>query len=78
MDEQNQLEQAAQQTNRYSYLLRLWRTPQSSGLNWQVSLENPRTNERVGFANLEQMFAFLMRLIERDNQRALDQSKSKS
>lgn len=38
-----------------AYLLRLWQT--KSG--WRASLEHPHTGERLGFANLEQLFAFL-------------------
>jgi len=49
--------------------LRLWRTNRTANSNWHASLEDTRTNERVGFANLEQLFAFLMALIERDNKR---------
>lgn len=46
-----------------SYLLRLWRveTPEPS---WRASLEDPHTGERIGFAGLEQLFAFLMELVE--------------
>ena len=45
---------------RISYLMRLWR---SDG-QWRASLEIPRTGKRIGFANLEQLFAYLMDLIE--------------
>jgi hypothetical protein len=47
---------------RFSYLLRLWRTNDQ----WRASLENPGTGKRIGFANLEQLFAYLMDLIEED------------
>lgn len=47
-------------THRFSYLLRLWR---SDG-QWRASLEIPETGQRIGFANLEQLFAYLMDLIE--------------
>ncbi len=43
-----------------SYLLRLWRVDQSGSCNWRASLEDPRTGERIGFANLEDLFVFLM------------------
>jgi hypothetical protein len=46
--------------NRISYLLRLWH---SDG-QWRASLEIPGTGKRIGFANLEQLFAYLMDLIE--------------
>jgi hypothetical protein len=50
-------------TERFSYLLRLWRTNEQ----WRASLENPETDKRIGFANLEQLFAYLMDLIEGDS-----------
>jgi hypothetical protein len=47
-----------------SYLLRLWQANGSGASGWRASLEDPRTGEQVGFANLEQLFAFLMEQIE--------------
>jgi hypothetical protein len=47
-----------------SYLLRLWRTPQA----WHASLDDPHTGKRLGFANLEQLFAYLMEVTEHDEQ----------
>lgn len=46
-----------------SYLLRLWKAEQT---NWRASLEDARTGERIGFANLEQLFAFLMERVAVD------------
>lgn len=46
-----------------SYLLRLWKAEQT---NWRASLEDSRTGERIGFANLEQLFAFLMERVAGD------------
>jgi len=43
-----------------SYLLRLWCADPSGACNWQASLEDPHTGEQIGFANLEQLFAYLM------------------
>lgn len=54
-----------------SYLLRLWRTEQCETECWRASLQDPRTGERIGFANLEELFAFLMLQIE-----ALDSAPS--
>ena len=45
---------------RRSYLLRLWRTEEPGGFHWQASLENPEIGERIGFASLEELFAYLM------------------
>jgi hypothetical protein len=40
-------------------LLRLWQTQQEGTLVWRASLESPHTGERHGFANLEDLCAFL-------------------
>ena len=45
-----------------SYLLRLWCTDELRGFHWQASLESPQTGERIGFASLEELFAYLMDL----------------
>jgi hypothetical protein len=46
--------------DRYAYLLHLW---QCAG-QWRASLEIPKTGKRLGFASLEQLFAYLIDLIE--------------
>lgn len=43
----------------HAYLLRLWLAHEPGGAVWRASLENPRTGERLGFASLERLFAFL-------------------
>jgi len=48
-----------------SYLLRLWRVDTVDPC-WQASLEDPHTGKRIGFASLEQLFAFLMEQVEGD------------
>lgn len=40
---------------RYSYLLRLWRSDDQ----WRASLQSVQTGERHLFADLESLFAFL-------------------
>lgn len=52
------------QPNYLSYLLRLWRVNDEAqsgveGAAWRVSLEDPHTGERKGFADLEALFGFL-------------------
>ena len=47
-----------------SYLLRLWRSEGLRDAGWRASLEIPETGKRLGFASLEQLFAYLMDLIE--------------
>ncbi len=42
------------------YILHLW----SCAGQWRASLENLKTGKRFGFENLEQLFAYLMDLIE--------------
>ncbi len=46
--------------NKFSFILRLWRADQSKMTNWQASIEIPETGKRIGFASLEQLFAFLL------------------
>jgi hypothetical protein len=50
-----------------SYLLRLW--CEAPDRRWRASLEDPRTGKRIGFASLEQLFAFLMEQAEGDAKR---------
>ncbi len=42
-----------------AYLLRLWSDGARDGVGWRASLEHPHTGERLGFASLEWLFAFL-------------------
>ena len=44
-----------------SYLLQLWRAEDDDGC-WRARLENVETGERQGFASLEMLVAFLMKL----------------
>ena len=48
-----------------AYLLRLW-CADTLDPCWRASLEDPRTGERIGFASLEQLFAYLMEQVEGD------------
>jgi hypothetical protein len=50
----------------HAYLLRLWQTGEGEAAEWRALLEDPRTGERRGFADLDSMFAFLKELC-RDN-----------
>jgi hypothetical protein len=43
----------------YSYLLRLWREKGSASIQWRASLQDPHSSERVGFAHLDELAAFL-------------------
>lgn len=50
---------SGKQTAYRSYLLRLWLAKEQDQTVWRASLENPHTGERLGFATLERLFAFL-------------------
>ena len=43
----------------FAYLLRCWQSSEEERLVWRVSLEDPHTGERIGFATLEAAVAFL-------------------
>jgi len=47
------------QTHYISYLLRVWRANGNGEVTWRASLESPHTGERLGFANLDELFSFL-------------------
>ncbi len=61
-----------------SFLLRLWQAGAAGTANWLASLEIPGTGKRIGFSNLEGLFAYLMELAEGDtaNDRAQDGPES--
>ena len=43
----------------HAYLLRLWRVNTGRSTTWHASLEDSRTGERKGFADLKGLFTFL-------------------
>ncbi len=43
----------------HAYLLRLWRVNAGRSTMWHASLEDSRTGERKGFADLRGLLAFL-------------------
>jgi hypothetical protein len=47
-----------EQRDYFSYLLRLWRVGTEKAV-WRASLESPHGGERIGFASLDALFAFL-------------------
>lgn len=47
---------------RLAYLLCLWCVDEPGAFNWRASLEIPKTSQRIGFASLEELFAYLMEL----------------
>jgi hypothetical protein len=42
-----------------AYLLRLWQVQDEGGIGWRASVENAHTGEKVGFAHLDELVAFL-------------------
>ncbi len=48
-------------TGYFSYLLRIWQIRDGETCTWRASLERPGTQERRGFATLEDLFDFLRR-----------------
>lgn len=53
-----------------AYLLRLWCAEGADNGSWRASLEDSHTGERIGFASLEELFAFLMEESEPGTKRA--------
>lgn len=53
-------------SHKCSLILRLWRDGQSEQPDWRASVEIPETGRRIGFASLEQLFAFLIEFTEAD------------
>ena len=50
---------ADDQRTYYAYLLRLWRVNTGPSTVWHASLEDSRTGERKGFADLQSLLVFL-------------------
>jgi hypothetical protein len=59
-----QPDQPMQPIHNCTYMLRLWRVDQSNATDWRASLEIPETGKRIGFASLEQLFAYLIEVVE--------------
>lgn len=60
---------------RISFLLRLWCADETGCANWRASLEMPETGKCIGFANLEQLFMYLVDLSESWNDVHDDEDK---
>lgn len=44
-----------------SFLLCLWREKDSASTRWRASLQDTMSNQRMGFASLEELFDYLRR-----------------
>jgi hypothetical protein len=47
-----------------SYLLRLWRVKVGGRDLWRASLQDPQSGERISFATVEALFAYLQEQLE--------------
>ena len=45
----------------FAYLLRLWRETGGETARWRASLQDPHSGEKLGFAHLDELVAFLGR-----------------
>ncbi len=68
-DLQAAMAMAAKDVHYIAFMLRLWRVKQNGEHAWRASLESPSTGERRGFANLEELFAFLATQTREQTQR---------
>jgi hypothetical protein len=59
-----------------SYLLRLWQEDKE-GQAWRMSLENAHTDERKGFASLDELFSFLRQRIKMSSQANSDHAQGR-
>jgi hypothetical protein len=57
----------SEQQGYVAYLLRLWQMGSGASTVWRVSLDDPRTGERKGFADLASLFAFLREQVGESN-----------
>lgn len=49
----------AQPSAYHAYLLRIWQEPARETAVWRFSLEDPSSGQRMGFADLSALVAFL-------------------
>ncbi len=66
-----------EQLDYISYLLRLWRANDLGPPVWRVSLEDPHSGERLGFTDLDSLFAFLKAQIIACEQEASEKQEMK-
>jgi hypothetical protein len=48
-----------EQADYFSYVLRLWQAREDGETSWRASLQVVPEGERLGFASLEELFAYL-------------------
>ena len=64
------------QPRHLSYLLRVWTVDQNGTQIWRASLESPQTGERLGFPDLDTLFAFLRQQTSTTSEPTASQSAS--
>lgn len=70
---------ADEQQGYVAYLLRLWQVGSGASAIWRASLDDPRTGERKGFADLASLYTYLSDQLKEsssDVQHAVKQEKS--
>jgi hypothetical protein len=55
-----------------SYLLRLWRVKEGDRDVWRASLQDPQSGERISFATVEALFAYLQEQLEKAQHKGSD------
>jgi hypothetical protein len=70
--EEGAIRMAANTPEYFSYLLRLWVVRVEHVLIWRASLENPHTQEIVGFESIQKLAEYLERKTHLDNEDELD------
>ena len=58
-----------------AYLLRLWCAGEGGTATWHASLEDAHTGSRLGFADLQSLFAYLRRQTEQSSSAGIDQEE---
>ena len=48
-----------EQRQYFAYLLRVWQVSSAGQISWRASLEDAETGERIGFADLDALCAYL-------------------
>jgi hypothetical protein len=67
-----------------SYLLRMWQdcsdegSPPLQEVLWRASLQSPHTGEQIGFADLDNLFAYLKAQTDDESRAEEDQRKEKN
>ena len=62
----------------FAYLLRIWKVTSAGQASWRASLEDAETGERVGFGDLDALFAYLNKRIAAGNSSGLGSIGSQS